>query len=105
LAVNIATVYCNDINQRNDEQKVSSIISNDRHSKATPEELARKWNIGIQTAKDTVQVTTQCGIQTAIYPMTQRVRVDNLILHQQQLKGMWYADTFIPKGSLPKWYR
>jgi hypothetical protein len=80
-AVNIATVYCGDIDQWNDEQKVSSMISNDRHSKATPEELARKWNIGIQTAKDTVWVTTQRGIQITIHPMTRCMRVDHLNLH------------------------
>jgi hypothetical protein len=80
-AVNIATVYRDDIDQWNNERKISSIISNERHSKATPEELARKLNIGIQTAKDTVRVTTQRGIRTAIHPMTRRVRVDHLNLH------------------------
>ena len=61
-AVNVATTYRDDIDQWNDERKVSSIITNERHSKATPEELAHKWNIGIQTAKDTLRVTTQRGI-------------------------------------------
>jgi hypothetical protein len=96
-AANIATVYHDDIDQWNNEQKVSSIISNNWHSKATPGELAHKWNIGIQTAKDTVQVTTQRGIWTAIHPMTRRVRVDHLNLHQQRLKGTWYADTLLSK--------
>ena len=57
-AVNIATAYRANIDQWNEEQKVSSIILNERHSKVTPEELASKWNIGIQTAKDTIRVTT-----------------------------------------------
>jgi hypothetical protein len=61
-AVNIATTYRDDVDQWENEQKVSSIVTNDRHSKFTAEELARKWNIGIQTAKDTIQVTTQRGI-------------------------------------------
>jgi hypothetical protein len=82
-AVNIATVYRDDVDQWNDERKASSVISNDRHSKATPEELARKWNIGLQTAKDTIRVTTQRGIRTAIHPMVRRVRVDHLDLHRQ----------------------
>jgi hypothetical protein len=97
LAVNIATVYHDDINQWHNERKVSSIISNDPHSKATLEELAHKWNIGIQTAKDTVRVTTQRGIRTAIHPMTRRVRVDHLNLHRQRLKGTWYANTLLSK--------
>jgi hypothetical protein len=72
-AVNIATVYRDDIDQWNEERKVSSIISNERHSKAMPEELASKWNISLQTAKDTICVTTQHGIRTAVHPMTRRV--------------------------------
>jgi hypothetical protein len=97
FAVNIATTYREDIDQWNEERKVSSIISNERHSKATPEELASKWNIGLQTAKDTIRVTTQRGIRTAIHPMTRRVRVDHLNLHRQRLKGTWFADTLLSK--------
>ncbi len=47
-AVNIATIKC---------RKVAGVITSDRHSSVTPEELSRKWNIGIQTAKDTLGVT------------------------------------------------
>jgi hypothetical protein len=57
-SVNVATTYRDDIDQR----KVSRVITNERHSKVTPENLARMWNIGIDTAKRTLQVTTQRGI-------------------------------------------
>jgi hypothetical protein len=77
--------------------RASSIITNDRHSIATPEDLACLWNIGIQTAKDTVRVTMQKGIRTAMHPMTRRVRVDHLHLHQQRLRGTWYADPLLSK--------
>ena len=87
-AVNIATDY---------RQDVDSVITKDRHSKVTPEELARKWNIGIQTAKDTLQVTEQTGVRTAIHPMTRRVRVDHLHLHRPRLRGTWFCDTLISK--------
>jgi hypothetical protein len=72
-AVNIATTYCEDIDKQNDARKLSSIISNNRHSATTPEDLARLWNISLQTVKDTVRVMTQKGIRTAIHPMTRRV--------------------------------
>jgi hypothetical protein len=78
-AVNIATTYHDDIDQWNEERRVSSIISNERHSKAMPEELASKWNVGLQTAKDTIRVMTQRGIRTAVHPRC--VRVDHLNLH------------------------
>jgi hypothetical protein len=98
--------YRDDIDQLNDERRrvhndiklqASSIITNERHSVATPEDLARLWNIGIQTAKDTVRVTTKKGIRTATHPMTRRVRVDHLHLHRQRLRGTWYADTLLSK--------
>jgi Reverse transcriptase (RNA-dependent DNA polymerase) len=96
-AVNIATTYREDIDQREDERKASGVITSERHSRVTPEEVARKWNIGLQTAKDTLRVTTQKGIRTAIHPMTRRVRVDHLHLHRHRLKGTWYADTLLSK--------
>ena len=96
-AVNIATAYRDDIDAQKEARKLSSIISNDRHSAATPEDLARLWNIGLQTAKDMVRVTTQKGIRTAIHPMTRRVRVDHLHLHRERLRGTWYADTLLSK--------
>jgi hypothetical protein len=73
----------------------SSIITNDRHSKVTPEELSRKWNIGLQTAKDTLQATTQYGVQTPIHPMTKCLCVDHLFLNRPRLPGTWYIDTLI----------
>ena len=62
-----------------------------------PEELARKWNVGIQTAKDTLKVTTQRGIWTAIHLMTWRVRVDHLHLHRNRLRGTWFIDTLLSR--------
>jgi Reverse transcriptase (RNA-dependent DNA polymerase) len=88
-AVNIATAYRDDIDQR----RASGVITNDRHSKVSPEELAKKWQIGIQSAKDTLQVTTQLGIRTALHPMIRRVRVDHLNIHRPRLRGQWFADT------------
>ena len=89
----IATSCCEDINA----QQVSGVVTNERHSKVTPEELSRKWNIGLQAAKDTLAATTQRGIRTAVHPMTRRVRVDHLDLHRPQLCGMWFVDTMLSK--------
>jgi hypothetical protein len=96
-AVNITMMYHDDIDQWNKEEKGSSIISNEWHLKAMPEELAHKWNIGIQTAKGTIHVMTQCGIRMAIHPMTRCIWVNHLNLHQQQLRGTWYTDTLLLK--------
>jgi hypothetical protein len=41
---------------------VQQVASQTRHSRLSPEHLARTWNIGIDRAKDTLRVTTQKGI-------------------------------------------
>ena len=58
VAVNIASTYHEDVDGWTEDQKVKSIVSNDRHSQIGPEELARKRNVGIKNAKDTLEVTT-----------------------------------------------
>jgi hypothetical protein len=58
------TSYHEDIDKMENECKACAVISNEHHSKVTPEELvvSQKWSIGLQTAKDTLRVTTQKGI-------------------------------------------
>jgi hypothetical protein len=72
-AVNIATTYHADIDKVEERCKVAGVVTNDQHSNVTPKELSRKWNIGIQTAKDTLGVTTQHGVRTAVHLMTRRL--------------------------------
>ena len=68
--VNIAMAYREDLDTWEEQRRVSGIISNDRHSIVTPEEVARKWNIGLETVKKTLKVMTHFGIRTAVHPMT-----------------------------------
>ena len=60
--VHIATTYQEDIDKREDKCKACGVITNECHSKVTPEELSHKWSVGLQTAKDTMRVTTHKGI-------------------------------------------
>ena len=96
-AVQVASTYRKDIDDQIEARKASGVITNDRHSKVGPEELSQKWNIGLQTAKDTFEVTTQHGVRTAIHPMTRRLRVDHLNLHRPRLRGKWFMDTVLSK--------
>jgi hypothetical protein len=68
-------------------------VTGDRHTKVNPENLARLWNIGLETAKRTLQVTTQQGIRTALHPLHRRYRVDHLHLNRKRLNGDWFTDT------------
>ena len=38
-------------------------ITHERHHKLTPEYLSQKWNIGLNTAKKMIKVTTQLGFR------------------------------------------
>jgi hypothetical protein len=54
---------------------VSQVASKTRHSKVTPEHLARAWNVGLDRAKETLRVTTQKGIRYSIHPIHRRYPV------------------------------
>ena len=47
-----------------------AVITHERHHKLTPESLAQKWNIGLNTANKTIKVTTQIGVRLALVPLT-----------------------------------
>jgi hypothetical protein len=73
---------------------ISATITSERHSSVTFENLSCKWNIGLETAKRTLQVTTQRGIRTAVHPLHhRRCRVDHLHLNRRRLNGDWFTDT------------
>ena len=97
VKVNIASTYRKDVNGWTENRRVGSIESNDRHSQIGPEELARKWNVGIKTAKDTLDVTTHYGVHTAVQPMTRRLRVDQIHMYRPLLRGTWFEDTLMSK--------
>ena len=44
----------------------NAAITHERHHKLTPESLAQKCNIGLNTAKKTIKVTTQLGVRSAL---------------------------------------
>jgi hypothetical protein len=95
-SVNVATAYRDDVDKAMEKRR-ASVLTSDRHSKVGPEELSRKWNIGLETAKATLGLTTQHGVRTVVHPMSRWLRVDPLHLHRPRLKGTWYLDTLIAK--------
>jgi hypothetical protein len=49
--------------------KISFIGAKNRHSQVTAEEVARKFRCGLETAKQTLKMTTQHAVQQAIHPL------------------------------------
>ena len=66
-AVNVATAYRKDIDETTRRETV--VITTEWHSQVTPENLAKKWNIGLDTAKKTLKVMTQNGVRHALHPL------------------------------------
>jgi hypothetical protein len=96
-SVNVAMPYHDDVDKAMEKHK-ASVLTLDKHSEVGPEELLRKWNIGLQMAKVTLDVTMQHGVRTAVHhPMLRWLRVDHLHLNRPRLKGTWCLDTLIPK--------
>ena len=68
------------------------MVSLTRHSKITPELVARIFGVGLGKAKEILNKTTQRGIRQAIHPLTKRYRTDHLNLHHNDLNGRWAVD-------------
>ena len=52
--------------------KASKVITNSRHSVITPEHLLQTLDIGLDQAKQMLQVATQRGIRTVAHPIHRR---------------------------------
>ena len=77
--------------------RIASTMTSQREFTTTAEVLAQNWNIGLETAKRTLQVTTQKGIRSSLNPVEQRYRTKQAQLRYKQLAGRhgrFYTDTF-----------
>ena len=72
--------------------RLAPIHSTLRHSDVSPENLSRTWNVGLETARRTLRVTTQHGTRSAIHPITRRYRADHLHLNRKRLNTTFYTD-------------
>jgi len=74
-----------------------TFISKERHSAVTAEQLSERWNIGLAQSKQTLRVTTQRGVRSAILPLSRRYRTDRMY-NQRKLRGQrFYTDTLFGK--------
>lgn len=76
-----------------DEREAMGLRTGDRKSPLTPEVLAKRFNIGLETAKRTIRVTTQYGFRNVYIPAERRSRQKTAHLRFPQLAGKHYSDT------------
>ena len=79
------------------EKDVFAIRTGDTTSDITPENVAKRWMVGVETAKSTLNVTTQKGIRSIPNPATRRFKTQMAHLRYPRLGGMFYADIMEPK--------
>ena len=69
-----------------------TMISYERHSKITTNQLAERLSIGLKRAEATLRVTTQRGTRSAILPISRQYRADRIFNHKR-LSGKFSTDT------------
>eukprot|EP00957_Ditylum_brightwellii_P034123 2586657-Ditylum_brightwellii.AAC.1 len=61
-------------------QLIAGMIKNDKHSRVNAKGLSQQWNVGHQTAKNTLEATMQLRIRQAIQPFSCQSRTDTMSL-------------------------
>ena len=69
-----------------------TFVSHERHTKVTADSLADRFCVGTERAKNTIRVTTQRGVRSAILPISRRYRADRY-LTMKRLQGKFATDT------------
>jgi len=83
---------------------VSSLTTKERKCKVSPEDLVKRWNIGLKAASKTIQVTTQRGVKTILHPtLSRRFQTNDRQLRYQRLSCEVFTDTM--QASTVSWQR
>ena len=100
----ISSIYClhemtkSLMSQRNIEavnvqERKTFILSNERNTSITSDQLGHRWNIGMKQAQQTLRVTTQQGVRSAILPLSRRYRTDRMFNQKKLRNQKFYTDT------------
>ena len=87
------TIFAHSVVASVNIEDVGSTIITQRHSSITPERVSDIFGCGIEMAKQTIQVTTQHGVRSAIHPLTRRYCTDLFSLRYRCLDVLMYSDT------------
>lgn len=77
--------------------QIYSTISSARHHSVSAESLAYKWECSIETAKATLDATTQLNLRSAVAPLTRGYRTDLLSQRLRRLDCKFFTDTLFAK--------
>jgi hypothetical protein len=103
IIASIDPIMCDDwlANALQEHCCVSTLQTTTKSIGISAETLARNWNIPLERAKRTLQVTTQRGIKSRPTVMTQRFKTNVRMLRYQRLAVDMFTDT-MEVGTLSK---
>ena len=82
-------------------RSISSLRSSTADKEFDPQLLARNWGIDLQTAKRTVNVTTQRSVRIVLHPtLSRRFRTNDRQLRYRRLPIDCFTDTLISNTKL-----
>ncbi|GAX09610.1 hypothetical protein FisN_38Lu038 [Fistulifera solaris] len=85
------------ISEESIDAKMCAIGSGERHSRATPEEISKKFGCGLETARKTLKATTNFGVRTATGPLIRRYRTDIMQTTHRRIRATVFNDTMFSK--------
>ena len=75
-----------------DIEERKTFASKERHPVITKETLSERWNIGLVQAQQTLKVTTQRGVRSAILPLSRRYCTDRMYTAKKLWGKKFYTD-------------
>jgi hypothetical protein len=82
-----------------DRTRIYALSMTEKRSALTPEILSQRWGIGLDTAKKTLQATTQASVRNVLAPGKRKVRQCLDHLKFPNLRGQYYTDTMFFKTN------
>jgi hypothetical protein len=75
---------------------IKTFQSKGRHSSVSPEDLSKRWQIGLEQSKETLKRTTQRVIRSAVMPLARRYRADRMFQNKRLANGSNAISETIP---------
>ena len=79
------------------DKSIMAMASSGKTTALTKEILARRWGCGLESAKQTLKVTTQFGIRNVIHPYDKRYKTTFDHMRFPNLASKYYSDTMFTK--------
>ena len=87
------TTFAHDIISSINIADVGTSMIMQRHLAVMPEHISELFGCSLETAKQTIRVTRQYGIRSAMHPFRRHYRTDLLSLWYRHLNILMYSDT------------